>query len=171
MGKLHKPCRLQHPRRGEQTKNGYSWGPTCGQTGCIYIGWFTLTLYRFWDGEHVRAFAVALLPYVSYERTFIKTWVPSPLTVPPLRIVWLRQHRAILHFTTIALAVTLIPSPLRKRECFSGYTHTRPMCVTMCDHFEMYWKWRRNQSWLHNACWLMDYRTPSILGVPRGDTA
>ena len=39
------------------------------------------------------------------------------------------------------------------------------------DHFEMYRKWRRKQSWLHDACWLMGYRTPYVLGVPRGDTA
>ena len=39
------------------------------------------------------------------------------------------------------------------------------------DHFEMYRKWRRKQSWPHDACWLMGYRTPYVLGVPRGDTA
>ena len=38
-------------------------------------------------------------------------------------------------------------------------------------HLEMYRRWRRKQSWLHTACWLMDYKTPYVLGLARGDTA
>ena len=35
---------------------------------------------------------------------------------------------------------------------------------------EMYRKWRWKPSCLHNACRLMGYRNPSVLGVPREDT-
>ena len=100
-----------------------------------------LTLYPFWNAKQARACAVALLPYVSYGKTFIKTLLPFPLTVPLLDIVWLRHRRAIRHFTATAPAATLLPPPpprarAIRRVCLSGYTHTRPMCVgKLCFDF------------------------------------